>query len=290
MNEDEGTKTDEQSVEAESTSAELVVEEPTAVVPTQEAAPSIPVSTDIVVIAKDPEEMAIAQKNLVDWAKNKIAVLKSEADEAKTNLELAIKRKWGATAFKRAVTTANGRVVYYEKILAALEAGYVIIPDMPAQTISIRTSRKAPMADTKVSSWNHTNLPSAESDGSAAGKGRYVSPAIEFKTWSDTKKLTDGRESTTHYARATGYSEGFDFPLALVKPQILDDTNRAMVHKIFDEIGILGAGSARPGKKLPATSTTRPDPIVLGRIVRQEGTKRFSCAFLITWWLDTRTI
>lgn len=271
-------------VPAESKSIEVVAIPVVAAEP-----PPLPIADDIVVIAKTREEMERAQSYLVSWVDPKIAGLERDLAEAQTNLDLAVKRKWGTAAFRKSVALLSGRVAYYQRIRAALLAGYVIMPDMPGTTIAVRTAKLRPPQKPIRSKYYGTVLPSATSDGSAVGEGRYIDPAVKYKTWDETGKDSSGRDTTTHLAQALDFDTEFEFPVKFVKPQILDDTSRAMMHKIFDEIGVIGVGSPKPGKKLRAT-TLHGDPIVLGRVVRYEGTKRFSCAFLVTWWLDTKTI
>jgi hypothetical protein len=80
------------------------------------------------------------------------------------------------------------------------------------------------------------------------------------------------------YTKITGVRK-VDFPMRLVRPQILKDLGEAMKLKIFDEIGIL-----------PQTRSHARDPMVIGRVVRP-GPNRWSnvhMSFLITWWVDTR--
>jgi hypothetical protein len=273
----------------------VVVAEPAALAaPAADAEPELPqVAEDLVVVAKTREDMEAAQLQLRGWVAQKIAALEQEGVEAQTNLDMAIKRKWATTAFRRALTIVQGRVGYYKRMEAALQAGYIIMPDMPGMTIAVRTSQRKPRHTTRESrAWN-TTLPSATSDGSPPGKGRYISPNIKYDTWSQNSAPdAQGRVATKHLARARNFDPEFTFPIKFVKPEIFDETSRAMMHKIFDEIGIIGIGSPKPGERLPSTTVTRVDrdPIVLGRIVRYEGVKRFTCAFLITWWLDTKAL
>jgi len=240
---------------------------------------------DIVVIAKTVTEMAVAQTRLIGWAEGKLAKLRGEAAEAKVNSELAHSRKWKVAPFRKVQKVAEDRVGYYERLKAALEAGYTIVPDMPADTFAVRTSRQFPAHRTTHSEWRSRSLPEAESDGSSVGKGRYVTPDMIYDHSEERKKLENGREEVTYYATSRAYDDEFDFPIRLVKPQVLDDTSRAMALRIFDEIGVLSAGSGRHKQSLKAS-----DPIVVGRIVRNEGSKRIACAFLITWWVDSRDL
>lgn len=264
----------------------LVVASPEA--PSDEP-PLPPVADDMVVVAKSAQEMEVAQKSLVGWAERKIAGLEQELHEAQSNLDTAVKRKWATATFRRAVTIVQGRVAYYKRIKAALDAGYVIMPDLPGVTIAVRTSQSRPRQTVHESSHYGKTLPSATSDASTPGRGRYISPDIKYATWNNTSKDAQGRDKTTHMARARSFDPEFEFPIRFVKPQIFDETSKAMMLKVFDEIGIIGIGSPKPGQRLRAT-TLHGDPIVLGRVVRYEGVKRFTCAFLITWWLDTKTL
>jgi hypothetical protein len=251
---------------------------------------TLPIAEDIVVIAKTREEMAVAQRSLIGWIGPKIAVLEQEVVEAQTNLDIATKRKWATVAFKKALTVAQGRLGYYRRIGAALEAGYVIMPDLDGATIAVRTSQQRPRKTVHKSRWSTTDLPRVLSDGSDAGKGAYVDPNMRFEHWERTDKDERGNDRTMHMAKAHSFDSEFAFPVMLVKPQILDAANQAMLLKVFDEIGIVGAGSGKPGQKLRATEQLHGDPILLGRVVNYEGNKRRTCAFLITWWVDTKAI
>jgi hypothetical protein len=243
---------------------------------------------DIVVIAKSPEEMATAQHALVGWCDSKISVMEMEAREAAENVNQAQKRKWKVAPFRKTYELAQGRVAYYQRMKAVLEAGYVIVPDMPAQTLVIRTGQREPRHQKTDSTYYGHTLPQAKSDGAPVGKGQYVSPEYKRHNWDTSSKDSAGRESITHHSRVRGFDTEFAFPMLAVKPQVLDEVGKAMALKVFDEIGILPAGSGP--KKTMMRATTMPDPIVVGRIVRYEGAKRIVCSFLITWWLDSRTL
>lgn len=75
--------------------------------------PILPVSEDIVVLARDPEEMAEAQKGLIGWMDRKVASLKVELAEAKENLATAQRMKHRTDGWKRVVRQVQKRVTYY---------------------------------------------------------------------------------------------------------------------------------------------------------------------------------
>jgi hypothetical protein len=242
---------------------------------------------DVVVLARSPEEMAVAQQGLVAWAEQRIARLEAALAECRTNLEIAVKRKWKQTGWIRQVKHAEARVTFYKKVKEALEAGYCIMPDLPVQILAVRTDRKAPSEKYVKSRWSHpeNDLPNAEAKALPSGEGRYVDQRPFFMRWYEENPDKYGRVQRTNFARATSYDEVFDFPMKLVKPQILDDTGRALALKLFDEIGILPTAGRR-GASAMATS----DPVVVGRIVREENKRRHVLTFLISWWIDTSQI
>lgn len=241
---------------ADETATEIVESEP---------AELIPLSDDIVVLARDPAEMAAAQKGLIVWMGRKVASLKVELAEAEENLTIAKRMKTRTQGWVRVVRLAHGRVTYYSKALSALEAGYCIVPDFPVQLVAVRTSKKRPPAK-----WvQGYQVPDVKPDQLPEGEGDFVSadPTV-------IQHERDGRVQT----RAITFRE-VDFPFKKVKPQILKGMEVAMQRKLFDEIGVL-----------PAT-TRCGDPVLVGRIKRKEGAYHESTlTFLIAWWIDTRDL
>jgi hypothetical protein len=244
-----------------------------------------PLDNHMVVLAKDPHEMQASQQQLIGWFQERVQLAKNELDEAETNLELAKSRKWATQGWKRQVGLAKGRVNFYDKCLAALDAGYCIIPDFPTDIFAIRTKRKKPTANKRTSPGNWTpNLRPQTSDSPPAGEGEYHSPDAFIETSEHTYKRKDHRGELVEDSKITAWASDFDvpdFPMKVVKPQILDATGKAMARKIFDEIGVLPA--RRPRNR-------GGDPIVTGRIMRREGTREIGLTFLISWWIDTRDL
>ena len=95
--------------------------------------PALPVSEDLVVLARDPSEMAEAQQGLIAWMDRKVDVLKGELAEAEENLATAKRMKTRTQGWASVVRRAKNRVTYYEKARTALQEGYCIIPDFPVQ-------------------------------------------------------------------------------------------------------------------------------------------------------------
>jgi hypothetical protein len=235
---------------------------------------------DMVVLAKDPHEMELAQAKLIGWARGRTDVLRHELAEAEENLAIAKKGKYRMGPWQRQVRVAKKRLTYYEKVHAALEAGYCIVPDFPISTIAVRTDQK------KVSDKVHKgySVPDIKSKELPTGEGEYTDPQPVVNQWTEkrTRKNTSGEkyEYDQPMIRAWEFDD-VDFPFHIVKPRVLEQTTRAMTLKVFDEIGVLPA----------MTSKRNRDPMVIGRIVRKEGSyQEHSICFLISWWIDTRQL
>jgi hypothetical protein len=242
---------------------------------------SLPLADNMVVLAKDPQEMRVSQERLAGWFGERVKSAQAELDDAQENLALAKKRKWATQGWTRQVSLARGRVNFYTKCQAAIEEGFCIVPDFPAQVFAIRTKKLKPKKNARTQTGWHPEVQVQRTDSSPAGEGEYVSPQANETERHKEVVDSDGRSRTQITAWATTFREP-DFPMKRVKPQILDATGTAMALKIFDEIGVL------PARR---TAHRARDPIVTGRIVRREGPyTEIGISFLIYWWIDTRDL
>lgn len=253
----------------------------TEIVPTDDELMALPPPTeDVVVLARDPAEMQNAQRGLVAWAESKLATVQAELKEAETNLAQSKKLKIRTAGWVRMVTSAKKRVIYYEKLLAALNEGYYIIPNFPMDVIAVRTKAKRP----PWGSYHGTPVPDVRPDSAKLGTGRYVDPhPVSDHKWDHENQQT--------IARPRAFREELDFPFHLVKPKILSDFSEALKLGIFDEIGVFPSPNPRFNQPQPqVAAASNKDPMVIGTIVRRHGgfTKRVS--FLISWWIDTRDL
>jgi hypothetical protein len=95
--------------------------------------------------ATSPDEIGHAQQALIHWAKAKVAEMKSEHGELLRAYQTAVDHKWGASALKRQAAKGEKRIEFYSKMLAALEHGFVIIPNFPVTVFAIRTDKAKPL-------------------------------------------------------------------------------------------------------------------------------------------------
>lgn len=238
---------------------------------------------DAVLVAHTPAEMRVANEYLVAWCDRKIDALSKEAADLTENIAIAAKRKWATTPLERARNRVAKQVTFYEKIRAAVQAGYCILPDFPIDVFAIRTSRQAPRENLTRGHGSGSQPNVQETNAPDIGEGVYVSPTARTKSRTlpnpaATSQTPEWQKKITE--RWAAAFQDADFPFKLAKPRILEATDRAMALNVFDELGVL---PARP----------QADPMVIGRIVCRDGSARWqrkTLSFLVTWFLDTRDL
>lgn len=281
-------------MEPEAPKTETPATEPSAIVKAGEVAPvetekkkvsKAEADDQTFLMATNPYMMGKAQKQLIAWAERKIASLQIEAKDHLDNLTIAKKNKVRTDAYARYLDKTTKKIEFYEKVKAALVAGYCVIPDMDVELFAIRTTRKNPKANTRnteseVEGWqHHPTVADQESNRPALGDGRYV----DVRPFTKTKKnyftsTKSGKEMLQRVTSASDFDETVDFPFKLAKPAILETAVQAMALKAFDEIGVL-----------PRTRR-QPDPVVVGRVTFKDGYRVTRFNFLIAWFLDTKDL
>lgn len=244
----------------------------------------------LVAFARTPDEMRTAQVGLVAWVTDKVKRERAEARELGENYKIAQASKWRSGLLKRHWERAKARVVFFEKILTALEAGYVIVPDFPIDVFAVRVTRSGPRPNTTRAEHDrewapHAPDPAAQAtDAPPAGEGRYVAPGAEIFRQSGQDGATKWQEKWAENFRDV------DFPFALAKTEIVSEAAHAAAIKVFDELGVMegGVGDHQPGR----APERNPDPLVIGRVVLpgRNGLRRHAIAFLVTWHLDVRDL
>lgn len=235
-------------------------------------------------VAVNATEMQESRSKIRIFLDNKVAEVALELAEMTAALDTAKQRKWATQPLRNQVTKIAKRKLYYDKLLAAVDAGFTIVPNMDVDVFAIRVKSDTPK-------WRHDygeskhgfnsaspSVPDEKEDTLPVGVGDYQSSRVDFHE----RRVTSGDGNTKLY-HVTQICDGYqdiDFPLAAAHPIVMDATNRAMVMKIFDRIGIV----PRTGGRL------RGDPIILGQIVRKEGYSEKVASFLIAWHLDVRTL
>ncbi len=224
-------------------------------------------------VATNPDEMAGAQQSMIHWCAKKMAELTNERTDAVENRDAAKRNKWRSEPWQRRVRQIQHQMTFYQKVKAALEAGYYMLPPLPVDVFAIRTDRKHPTPrHTSTDYPSHRQSPRLL----PPGEGRYVSP--DPTIWSYQQNYESKGETKVKTIRYAKAYQMVDFPVVAVRPEIMEATNAAMKKKIFDRLGLIAPESSR-GR----------DPMIAGEILRPHGNRGYyerPVTFFIGWWLN----
>lgn len=242
-----------------------------------------PITEVSVVVANSASELPGLQAPLLPWAQAKLAESKAEYTELDEAAMQAKARKWNPHAIRRAATKALLRVTFYEKIVAALEAGYMLFPPVPnADCIAVRVGEEVTEFEDR---YRTTGQYETSAGGTVdagrlpVGEGKYINPAVRWTLIRKYEVEQNGRK-TQHKEWKSLDLENPPFPIAMAKPTIVEATSAAMEMKIFDEI-----------RMFPFERRPKGDPCILGSIAMQES--KFNIRrlyFLISWRINQTDI
>jgi hypothetical protein len=224
------------------------------------------------IAATTPEDMARAQVQVLAWCDDKLKQIEEDRLEFGVMEDAARGAGFDIQAIRRRLSKLKPKREFYEKIRAAVEAGYVIVPNFPITLFAIRTTKESPTgSDTDRHKYGLSDLGQNPSLA-PAGEGQNVNPWPATETENVGRRNQEtGKDEDYFYRRATEFKD-VAFPVAIVKPQIIEATGEALKKLIFDEIGIV-------------RDSTHGDPIVIGRI-RERGRGGKEISFFVAWWLD----
>lgn len=247
-------------------------EEPTsAIIPHHESQIVPKEDGNVAVTAFEPNDMPRCQEALKAWARNKVLTLDSDVEELQQALDHAKAKKWKISTFQRHLGIARKRVEFYRKVMLALEAGYVIVPNFPVQAFAIRTD-KGVKGGSQIINWRKGDF-KQETPSLPVDEGEYKNP---FPVVHHRQVIKDAKEQTLQWPYDW---DEMDFPLSMAKGEIMEATDRAMALKIFDEIGIL-------------PKARKEDPIIVGQVHLKGpcGYATKTVTFMVAWHLDTRVL
>jgi len=241
-----------------------------------------PVATRLTVFARNPQEMSVAQGQLIQWCIAKMGEVRQDIADLQENYEIAVKSGWKHMTLKRQIQKEEGRLAFYGKVKAALAAGYCIVPNFPIDIFAIRTARSEPKSNTATRidtpPLSAPFVARQQSESPPLGAGEYVSPSTKDMQVRETLALEPGKTQRTEITAWADSFLGVDFPFAFAQPAVLSATQQAMADKVFDELGVSPARTVRKG-----------DPMVIGRIYAP-GYPRWqrdakSLSFVVAWFL-----
>lgn len=220
------------------------------------------------VIALNPQQMQDAQATTIGWVDHRLTQARRELATAEQVFNSLQANKLRTQPASTQIRKARQRIGFYEKVKAALDAGYYIIPPFDVQLFAIRTDRAAPNSDrgTRHGAYDE------RSRSLPVGDGQYVSPTpVREVTGQDTKTDSAGKATFVDIYENTEFRE-IDLPVRAMKPQLIEATGKALAAKIFDALGI-------------APAYRSADPIIVGQIKRP-GSYAGTLTFFVAWWLD----
>ena len=226
-------------------------------------------------VAFTPGDLVGAQRNLVTWCEGRIARAGNLVAEASGRVEAA-RGAMEIDLFQRQLGRERQHLTFYQKLLAAVREGYLIVPNFPIDVFAVRTTLQRPSTGLGAN-WPR-GVPSVPAQRLPAGAGRYVSLRPSVFRDDVPERQSDGSTKVVQKWFADEM-EDVAFPVALVKPAVLGATARALALKIFDEIGLVG-------------ESPKADPIVVGRIYHPSH-RRYAMravTFFVAWWLNTERL
>jgi hypothetical protein len=236
-----------------------------------------------------PEMVRQAQEPLKRWLAAKIEIIEDELDQVTQSIGIARRNKWGTvTTLKNQQRRLAQDFTFYEKQYEAIEAGYTIFPSLPinqVEVIAVRRNRTPNRKSAPASRF----INKAEGQSLPPGEGEYYDGLLltEQRHWTTTRD--DGVEEVETDFVTVGMDDEVVWPVVAARPELMKAAEKAMAHKIFDEI--LCAGVTKRHNDWDSASSFS-DPVIIGtvRLPKRDWRPAKRVSFMIGWFLDTRTL
>lgn len=215
--------------------------------------------------AISPSELQTAQQGVASHCEQKLLALHGELKEARATLEQAKKRKWNSKPFQSQVRRVIRKMEYFGKIQAAVQKGYLIIPDVwNGDIFAVRVKDKEKVR------WTQWNTSKVATQKLAIGEGEYV----DYQGIEHSHMVTDENGKKKREIYNVEADSEIDFPVSIVHPAVIEATDIAMADKIFDQMKIARHGG---------------DPFILGEICNPSTNYKSVC-FFVAWFLDVNRL
>ncbi len=224
-------------------------------------------------VAKNRAELDQAHSAIQVFIGSRMEDLDIEIAEEEANYDQAKRHKWASRPFRARVLKLQHRRVFFEKVQAVLDAGYMIIPNLAGLDVfMIRTEEELPVGD--ATQFSYHGRPDLEQSAQllSPGVGEYQHP-LPHKTSYESTRERNGEEETVTEWYATNWKKEIGFPLDIANPVTLEVTSQAAALKLFDEIGVVRDWNRGRG-----------DPIICGRICHPD--KSTNATFFVAWHFD----
>jgi hypothetical protein len=228
-------------------------------------------------VALVPGDVPAQQAKLAAWCTAKVATLTAERSDLLDSARVAKSNQWSFLNLERAAARVARRVIYYEKIKAACEAGYLVIPNFDVEVMAVRITRPVHRV---TQTFEGAKVTVAAPDLGPAGEGMYVDDKRPYtdESYQTPDPLKAGQMKDHALYISDGTDDEIDFPVLGVKPIIMEATARAMALRIFDRIGVV--------------TGAKEDPLVVGQIIDPRCHHLYlvkpdrMVSFFVAWWLD----
>lgn len=244
--------------------------------------------TEIVATASDANELVEAQHATIAKVIEKQRQAEDEMNRANEALEAAGRHPGlSADAAKRIARKAEQRLAFVTKVRAALEAGYLIVPNFRSDPIAVRVKATRTHGH-QPQTQNQYRPPrpfNEKPDVLAVGEGRYVSAQPNSQSYRNDSRQGQPDHWITY---PTTLEPEVTLPAAFVKTSVVERTGAALEKKIFDEISVTADWSGTSGNA-NWQANVKGDPMVVGRII-DKSRPNHVLSFLIAWFLDTSVI
>jgi len=229
-------------------------------------------SDNVSLVALTPGDMTHTQQALSAWCTRKVAAVQTELADLEEHLLIAKANGWRLSGLQSSINRSEKRVEYYRRMKAAVDEGFVLVPNFPAEVLAVRVREDAAPHVVTQSQWS--SALHAKPQQLPAGEGRYVDDRIPHRDES-FDEVIDGKTKTVRQFVGDEYDDVVDFPFKGVKPAVLDAVGRAMSLKVFDRISLV--------------RNQGTDPIFIGELIDPRGNDR-RVTFFIAWWLNTEDL
>jgi hypothetical protein len=250
-------------------------------------------------VALNPAQMEAARGDMKAWLEDKLTVIERDIIEANAALNEARKNGWATGPLVAARNRAVDDETFYNKILAAVEAGHTIIPDFPVEVFAVRRAeadREREVTFNNAIAVRDTFLGEAVSpDCAPAGAGEYRNPQpwTSESTYENKAPGAQERNEPRWYTRgyrSSGPIGPIVFPSVTARSPIMRATAKAMKDKVFDQIGVCHpviADTATAARRVERNARRAGDPLVVGQILRKRiGGQQKCVSFIIAWHLN----
>lgn len=224
--------------------------------------------------------MQTAQVKAHAWCVTRLESARKELADARSVFDKLREGQFNTNRATSLIRRANRRILFYEKVLAALENGYYIVPPFDVQAFAIRVpAGRAPKAQVSDARWVPEQKAIANTP---VGRGTYKNPVVA-RSMIDETQVKDAAGKLLRTDRTFENEDWKDSielpPMLLQAPEVIDCIKGVIEKKIFDSLGIA------PQYRNIAPQYRSADPLIVGRI-NHWNPARAPLTFFIGWWLS----